>query len=391
MLLFTYKCHAYRDKMSRVPRIQVEDTIYYVTPAGNYGELIFRNDEDYALYLELLSRYKKKYNFKLFAFCLTPNNINLLIEPSSDATISQIMHGLNPNYTKYFNGKYNRAGRLFRERYQIVLIEKAPNILKMTAYIHLRPKLLHLTNDISKYKYTSILSYLTEERGKPGAEALDGAQADKLNMVPEVAYVLDCLKDKNYWQFVDELGTDEIEELNKTLEKEKVIGSVDFRQKVESKVKGEREAPEATVQPIPIEKPHVLPQSIPIHTLKAAGHSVSNIWIFTAAACLVILSFTFSVFFAYTSIRRMKESIKQEIAEKDIESQNRLAKELDAASRNLNKTYEAKLSSYRAVIETLEAEKWKSEDELSKAKMSLRLRKRRVPAKDVFRTRSLSL
>ena len=507
--------------MSRVPRIQIEDAIYYVMPAGNYDEPIFRDDEDYAFYLELLAQYKNKHSFRLFAFCLTPNSISLLIDPSSNATISQIMHDLNPNYTKYFNRKYKRAGRLFKERYHMVLIEKAPNLLKMTAYIHLRPRLLHLTDDINSYKYTSFLKYLTEDRKKPGAEAPDVAQGDKLNMANEVAYVLGCLKDKSYRQFVYETGTGKIEELEKALEKDKIIGSADFRQKVESKINDKKQAPEAAGKSIPIEKPVALLPPIPIQipkvdeirsgeikelekarqeelakkelekkqaeekarlereakekarqeaearrmeeqakkeaerqarleaekkarqererleeekalaekkmqeeakeaeqrekeriereaqkkqapeaagksipikkqnilsktmptktmpkwTLKVAGRPVPNIWIFTAAAaCLVILSFIFSMFFAYANILHVKESMKHEIAKKDIELQNRLVKELDAASKEMSKTYEAKLSSYRTVIERLEAEKRKAEDDLSKAKASLRLR-----------------
>jgi len=360
--------------MSRMPRIQIEDAIYYLTPAGNHDKPIFKDDEDYALYLELLARYKNKHNFKLFAFCLAPNSINLLIDPSSNATISQIMHDLNPNYTKYFNRKYKREGRLFQERYRIVLIEKTPNLLKMTAYIHLRPKLLHLTDDISGYKYTSFLTYLTEERRKLGTEVLNGAQGDKLNMTNEISCVFGYLKDKSYQQFVNEMGAGEVEELDKALEKEKVIGSADFQQEVESKIIGERQAPEAAGQPTPIEKPDALPQPIPIQIPKAAGRPVSNMWILTVAVCMVILSFIFSMFFAYTNILRMKENMKQEIAGKDIESQNRLAKELDTISKDLGKTYEAKLASYRAVIERLEAQKRNTEDELSKARLSLRLR-----------------
>ena len=174
----------------------------------------------------------------------------------------------------------------------MVLIEKAPNLLKMTAYIHLRPKLLHLTDDISGYKYTSFLTYLTEERRKPGTELSNGAQSDKLNMLPEVTYILSCLKDKSYQQFVNEMGAGEIEELDKTLEKEKVIGSEGFKQEVKSKIEGNEEA----------EKP----QPAPIRTPEADNRPPSNTWIFLVAVCMVILSFIFSMTFAYMTILHMR-------------------------------------------------------------------------------------
>jgi len=305
--------------MSRVPRIQIDNAVYYVTPTSDYGKPVFKDGEDYTFYMALLAQYKNKHNFKLFAFCLAPNSIGLLIEPSSKATISQIMHDLNPNYTKYFNKRHNREGRLFQERYRIVLVEKATNLLKMTAYIHLRPKILHLTDDISKYKYTSFSAYLNEGHGNP-------------DMADEVAYVLGCLKDKSYKQFVYEMGDDEAKELSKALEKEKVIGSEDFRHEVELKIKEERQTPEAASQtvpiekqdvnpqPVPIEKPPVLPTPAPIREMPAVNsRSASNMWIFTVSVCLVILSIILSTFFAYISITRMEERMKQEIANKDAE------------------------------------------------------------------------
>jgi REP element-mobilizing transposase RayT len=135
--------------MGRMPRIQVEGAIYYLTPECSRNSLIFRDSKDYAMYMALLSKHRNKYNFKLFAFCFTPNNISLLIEPSDTATISQMMHDLIPSYTKYFNGKYKRKGRLFQKRYRMVLIEKEPNLLKMTAYIHLMPKFMRLAKKLS--------------------------------------------------------------------------------------------------------------------------------------------------------------------------------------------------------------------------------------------------
>jgi len=62
------------------------------------------------------------------------------------------------------------------------------------------------------------------------------------------------------------------------------------------------------------------------------------------------------------------------MARKDVESQSRLAAELDKTSKELVDSYEAKLASSRETIESLETQKQRAEDELLKAKTSLRLR-----------------
>ena len=135
--------------MPRVPRINLEGALYYVTSRGDHNEAIFKEAGDYAAYLDLLKKGKEQYNFKLFAFCLLPNHIHLLIELAGDTTISQIMYGLNSNYTKYFNAKHHKEGHLFQERYEMALLEKEPNLLNMTAYIHLNPKALASVPDIA--------------------------------------------------------------------------------------------------------------------------------------------------------------------------------------------------------------------------------------------------
>ena len=103
--------------MPMLPRIYIEGSLYYVTSMGNHGENIFRDKEDYMTYLELLKKYKEQDGYKLFSFVLMPQQLNLLIEATEQATISTIMHDIASSYTKYFNNRYQRKGHLFQERF----------------------------------------------------------------------------------------------------------------------------------------------------------------------------------------------------------------------------------------------------------------------------------
>ena len=145
--------------MGRGPRINIKGAVYYVTSRGDHEQDIFNSDADYNTYLELLKKYKGQFAFKLFAFILLPNHIHLLIELTGDSTISQIMHALNSNYTKYFNSRYDRKGHLFQERYKMVIAEKAPYLPSITAYIHQHPVRLGLAKDPGEYRYSSYLNY----------------------------------------------------------------------------------------------------------------------------------------------------------------------------------------------------------------------------------------
>jgi len=136
--------------MTRIPRSHIEGALFYVTARGDHNEELFKSVEDYNTYIGLLKKYKEHYGFKLFACCLMQNHIHLLIELKEGLTISDIMHDLSANYTKYYNGRYERKGHLFQERYKLVLAEKKSYLLMLAAYIHLNPQALNSNGYLDK-------------------------------------------------------------------------------------------------------------------------------------------------------------------------------------------------------------------------------------------------
>ncbi len=84
--------------MARKPRIEYEGAFYHVITRGNQRQKIFREDEDYNKYLEILSRYKSQYKYRLYAYVLMNNHVHLLIE-IRDNPLSKIQQGINQSYT----------------------------------------------------------------------------------------------------------------------------------------------------------------------------------------------------------------------------------------------------------------------------------------------------
>ena len=151
--------------MPRLPRIYIKETLYYITCRGIHNQNIFKDQEDYRMFLELLKKYQQQYGIRLFSFVLLPDHLHLLLEVTGeDNDISGFMHSLNNTYTKYFNGRYERKGHLFQGRFKAALVEKEPNLTTLTAYMHLNPKRLHLANDPKDYPYSSCGYYLNTGR-----------------------------------------------------------------------------------------------------------------------------------------------------------------------------------------------------------------------------------
>lgn len=146
--------------MSRKPRICFEKAFYHVTNRGDNKEKIFCNDSDRKRMVSFLKKAKEKYCFKLHAFVLMRNHFHLVIETSTVGTISQIMHSINTNYTKYFNWSHNRTGHLFQGRFNSNLIDKDAYLLEVSRYVNLNPVRAGFVERPEHYKWSSYLTYL---------------------------------------------------------------------------------------------------------------------------------------------------------------------------------------------------------------------------------------
>ena len=225
--------------MPRLPRIKLEGAIYYVTSKGLQGQPIFRDKQDYKMYLDLLTKYKSQHKFRLYSYCLFPDRLQLLIETGDDATISNIMHDLNSLYTKYFNGRYDKKGHLFESRFRSVLVEKAQYLLEMTRHIHSSSEGLPLSveglesaKSFSGHPYSSYDIYV--HRTQP----IDGTMA--LDLSDEVAEVMSFLKDKDnanaYERFCLDAPKDQTEALAKKLRRGGILGSDAFVENAKSRI-----------------------------------------------------------------------------------------------------------------------------------------------------------
>ena len=145
--------------MPRLPRVHFKDAVYFVTLDGPQHEPVFRDAADYLKYVELLSKYKNEFQFKLFAYALLPSRLYLLVETSEQYPISQVMQKITPQYTKYYNSRYERKGPLFPKRFRSVIVEKASYLTRLTRFVHLLPLDTGLARDFKEYPYTSCAAF----------------------------------------------------------------------------------------------------------------------------------------------------------------------------------------------------------------------------------------
>jgi putative transposase len=158
----------------------VPDAYYHIYNRGINKRVIFKDQEDYVVFLSLLKRhlskqpqqdkngriYKSFYGqIELLAFCLIPNHFHLLIYQTKSDAMTSLLRSVGTAYTMYFNKKYKRTGPLFQERFKASLISQDEHLQHISRYIHLNPE------NYRSWDFSSLGYYLGDRKAdwvKPG-------------------------------------------------------------------------------------------------------------------------------------------------------------------------------------------------------------------------------
>lgn len=136
-------------------RIHHPGFIYHVINRGNNRQAVFLEDEDYSRYLGVLYRYKRKLNFKIFAYCLMTNHIHLLIQVSEKASISKIMQAVTICHTRHYHYKYRQCGHLWQGRFRSPIVSGDAYLMKAMMYIEQNPVRAKMVMRMGDYRWSS--------------------------------------------------------------------------------------------------------------------------------------------------------------------------------------------------------------------------------------------
>jgi len=215
--------------MARKPRIEYPRAFYHIIARGNRKERIFLDDGDRNHLLELLKKYKRRYNFVLYAYALMDNHIHLLME-TKEVPLSRIMQGILQSHTQWYNKRNRTVGHLFQGRYKAILCDKRDYLLVLVRYIHLNPIRAGIKRLVVS-KWTSHKIYLSGECNDLVDTSLVLTQFSKRKSVAV----------KLYREFIREGMGEYNEEDFYKLRGQRVLGDESFYEEVMSIVNEERD------------------------------------------------------------------------------------------------------------------------------------------------------
>lgn len=142
--------------MSTKARIWYPNTSFHITARGNRRNNIFRDEEDFQIYLELMKDSLEHFQnqFNIVCYCLMDNHIHIMLE-TKDMHFKYFITRVNSIYAKFFNHKYNYIGHLYQDRYFSEIIETDSQALEVSRYIHLNPVKANMVKKAEDYKWSS--------------------------------------------------------------------------------------------------------------------------------------------------------------------------------------------------------------------------------------------
>lgn len=153
--------------MTTHSRVWYPNTSYHITARGNRRNDIFKDEEDFQIYLTLMENALEYFQnkFNIVCYCLMDNHIHIMIE-TKDMHYKDYITRVNSIYARFFNHKYHYIGHLYQDRYFSELIETDSHAMDTSRYIHLNPVKAKMVIMPEQHKWGSYSMYIGKEREK---------------------------------------------------------------------------------------------------------------------------------------------------------------------------------------------------------------------------------
>jgi putative transposase len=211
--------------MPRLPRFCPADHPTHVVQRGNNRQVCFTCDGDMAAYAHSLHKGATKYGLAVHAWVFMTNHVHLLMTPSTDQGVSQLMRHMGRHYVQPFNFKYARSGTLFEGRFRSSLVQDHAYLLNCIRYIEFNPVRAGITTDPGDYRWSSYRCHAF------------GATAGMWTPRPEYLGLgeNDTERQKIYRKMMAQsLSAEVIQKIRHCLNTGLVLGTADFRDQVKA-------------------------------------------------------------------------------------------------------------------------------------------------------------
>ena len=106
--------------MARMARVVVPDYPHHVTQRGNRRQKTFFCDDDHQYYIELIADYSKQSETDVWAYCLMPNHVHIVMVPKEEDGLRATLGEAHRRYTRYINFRKGWARAFMARAFSLI-------------------------------------------------------------------------------------------------------------------------------------------------------------------------------------------------------------------------------------------------------------------------------
>ncbi len=148
--------------MARLARVVIPGYPHHVTQRGNGRARTFFDDGDYALYRDLLAEHCRAAAVEVWAWCLMPNHVHLILVPSDPDGLRRALARVHRHYAGVIQARRKRSGHFWQGRFGAVAMDEE-HLAAALRYVSLNPVRARLVKRPQDWRWSSTRAHL---RGK---------------------------------------------------------------------------------------------------------------------------------------------------------------------------------------------------------------------------------
>jgi len=145
--------------MARLARVIVPGVPHHVTQRGNRRLTTFFNEADYAAYLELMTEWCGCCGVAVWAYCLMPNHVHLIVVPESEDGLRRGIGEAHRRYSRRINFREGWRGHLWQGRFASFPMDEQYLMLAVR-YVELNPVRAKLCRAPWRWRWSSAAAHV---------------------------------------------------------------------------------------------------------------------------------------------------------------------------------------------------------------------------------------
>jgi putative transposase len=145
--------------MARLARVVVPGHPHHVTQRGNGRARTFFADADYALYRDLLAEHCRVAEVEVWAWCLMPNHVHLILVPSDADGLRRALARVHRSYAGAIQARRKRTGHFWQGRFGAVAMDEE-HLAAALRYVSLNPVRARLVERAQDWRWSSTRAHL---------------------------------------------------------------------------------------------------------------------------------------------------------------------------------------------------------------------------------------